>query len=315
MEYLLLIVGFVLLVKGADLFVEGSSSLAKKFGVSELMIGLTVVAFGTSAPELAVSTTASLSGSNGIAISNVLGSNIFNFLLVIGTCSIIAPIHVNKSLTKKDFPILLGASLILALMLNDVLLFSSDNSILSRLDGIILLVLFVVFIFITINGALKQKSTVDVEQVESLSKPKTIIYIVVGLIGIVYGGNFIVDSATTIAITFGVSEVIIGLTVVAIGTSLPELVTSAVAAKKGNSDIALGNVIGSNLFNILLILGTASTISPIAVESESAIDAFIALGVAFLVYIFALTKKKIDRTEGIILLSIFVIYNAYILMR
>lgn len=310
MNYLLLVIGFVLLVKGADFFVSGSSNIAKKFGIPEVVIGLTIVAFGTSAPELAVSATASLSGSNAIAVSNVLGSNLFNLLLVLGTCSFIKTINVSDRIINHEFPVLIVGSVLLV-----VLMYFGHE--LTRLDGVILLALFAYFIASTLKFAFSNKEAIDtgLDGIKEQNIFLSIIFIVGGLIAIVEGGNLVVDSATAIATSFGVSETVIGLTIVAMGTSLPELVTSIVAAKKGNSDIAIGNVVGSNIFNILLILGVTSVISPITIDNLGLMDGIIALAVTILVYLIAKRYKKIDRKSSIILLILFVVYNVFIFFR
>lgn len=310
MNYLLLVIGFVLLVKGADFFVSGSSNIAKKFGIPEVVIGLTIVAFGTSAPELAVSTTASLSGSNAIAVSNVLGSNLFNLLLVLGVCSFIKTINVSDRIIKHEFPVLIVGSTLLV-----VLMYFGHE--LSRLDGVLLLVLFAYFLASTLKFAFSNKEAVDtgLDGIKEQNVFVSLIFIVGGLVAIVLGGDLVVDSATVIATSFGVSETVIGLTIVAMGTSLPELVTSIVAARKGNADIALGNVVGSNIFNVLLILGATSVISPITIDRLGLMDGMIALAVTVLVYLVARRNKEINKKASIVLLILFVVYNVFIFFR
>ncbi len=321
MEYVLLIVGFVLLVKGADVFVTGAGSVAKKFHIPDLIIGLTVVAFGTSAPEVAVSTVASVGGQNAMAISNIIGSNIFNLLVVLGVCAVMVPISVDKGILKKEFPFAIVASLILVVMIADSFLGNGDINVLSRIDGIILLVAFLVFLLSTIKSALDSKKTDQVEvndddeEIKEVSTVTSIIMIVLGLAAVVFGGDLVVKEASIIAAAFGVSEALIGLTIVALGTSLPELVTSVIACRKGSSDMALGNVIGSNIFNILLTLGICSTISPITVDVISIYDAVLALVFTLVVLVMAKTKNTITRVEGSIMLLMFVGYNVYIFTR
>ncbi len=320
MEYILLLVGFVLLVKGADIFVTGAGSIAKKFNIPDLIIGLTVVAFGTSAPEIAVSTFASVGGQNAMAISNILGSNTFNLLLVLGICAIILPIHVEDSILKKEFPFVIMASVILLVMISDSFLGNGDINVLSRVDGIILLLVFAVFMVSVIRSALKGNNEnamaeEDDEDIKEVSTVVSIIMLVGGLVAVVLGGDFVVNNATIIAYTFGLSEAFVGLTIVAMGTSLPELVTSIVACRKGSSDMAIGNVIGSNIFNILLTLGICSTISPVVVDTNSIYDAILVLIFTLLAYVMSKTKNVITRSEGIIMLCVFAAFNVYIFIR
>lgn len=315
MSYVLLLVGFGLLIKGADVFVSGASSVAKKFNISDLVIGLTVVAFGTSAPELAVSGMASFSGQNAMAISNVLGSNIFNILVVLGVCSIIRPINVESNILKKELPIALGIALVLFLLIFDGLNFTSTSYGVSRIDASILLILFAGFMFYILKSSKDQNETSDGGEISEISTPKSIVFIIVGLFAVVFGGNLVVNNATLIAQSLGVSETVIGLTIVAIGTSLPELVTSIIACKKGSSDMAIGNVIGSNIFNILFILGISGFISPIVVDSLAVYDAIVVIICTILAFFFARSGKTISRKEGILMIGLFVVYNIYILIR
>ena len=283
MEYILLIVGFVLLIKGADLFVDGASSVAAKLKVPSLIIGLTVVSIGTSLPEAAVSVSASLSGNNSISLGNVIGSNIFNLLMVVGVSSAILPIVTDRDMLKRDMPINIGITVLLGILLFD------GN--LSRLEALLLLLLLVAYMFLLIRSALKNR--VEAEETKVLSWAKSIVFIVLGMAAIIGGGQLVVNSAKTIAMALGMSETLVGLTVVAIGTSLPELVTSVVAARKGDSGIAMGNVIGSNLFNILFILGMAGVIKPLTADAAFFIDTGILLGISALMLLFAFTKRKI----------------------
>ena len=305
MEYILLIVGFVLLIKGADLFVDGASSVAAKLKVPSLIIGLTVVSIGTSLPEAAVSVSASLSGNNSISLGNVIGSNIFNLLMVVGVSSAILPIVTDRDMLKRDMPINIGITVLLGILLFD------GN--LSRLEALLLLLLLVAYMFLLIRSALKNR--VEAEETKVLSWGKSIVFIVLGVAAIIGGGQLVVNSAKTIALALGMSETLVGLTVVAIGTSLPELVTSIVAARKGDSGIAMGNVIGSNLFNILFILGMAGVIKPLTADAAFFIDTGILLGISALMLLFAFTKRKISRVEGITCVLIYVAYTAYIIMR
>lgn len=312
MMYLLLIVGFVLLVKGADVFVDGSSSVAKNLRVPSIIIGLTVVAFGTSCPEAAVSVTASLNGQNAISFSNVVGSNIFNLMVVTGLSAILSPVKTDKDLLKRDFPI----SILAAAALIVLTLVIGDGSMLSRVDGVILLIFFGVFLWLMIRTALTNRSSAaEEDEYKVMPMWKSFLFIILGITGIIIGGQLVVDSATDIALALGMSETLVGLTIVSIGTSLPELVTSIVAAKKGEADIALGNVVGSNIFNILLILGLASAISPMTVEMESIYDTVILIAMSFLVFLPLLKTKKVNRSMGIIMVVVYAIYMAYIIAR
>lgn len=301
----MLIVGFVLLIKGADLFVDGASSVAGKLKVPSLIIGLTVVSMGTSMPEAAVSISASLSGDNAISLGNVIGSNIFNFLMVVGISSIILPIVTDNDVLKRDMPINLAITVALMIML-------IDNKF-TRLEAIILLVLFASYMFLLIRSAIKNR--VEAEETKIMSWAKSLIFIAIGIAAIIGGGNLVVNGATKIAANLGMSQTLIGLTIVAIGTSLPELVTSVVAAKKGDSGIAMGNVVGSNIFNILFILGSAGTIKPMVSNREFFIDSIILIGVSVMMLAFAFTKKKTSRIEGSICVLVYVAYTTYIIMR
>lgn len=316
--YIWLVVGFVLLIKGADLFVEGSSSVAKIFKMPTVIIGLTIVAMGTSAPETSVSISAALQGANDIAVSNVVGSNFFNLLVVVGVCALLQPINITKSLIKRDYPYSIFATvLILAFLV--IGLFVSGQPQLTRINGIILLAAFVFYLVILIRFTLISIATghkVDVEEVKTRSLPVSIIFIVIGLAGVIYGGDFVVNSATAIAKTFGMSNTLIGLTIVAIGTSLPELVTSIVAAKKGEADLALGNVIGSNIFNLLLVLGISSTVHTIEVKFDSIIDTSLLLIVNVVVLAIVLKKKSsIGKGVGVFMILMYVVYTGYIIGR
>jgi cation:H+ antiporter len=305
MEYLLLLIGFVLLIKGADFFVDGSSSLARIMEVPSVIIGLTIVAMGTSAPEASVSINAALAGSNDIAISNVIGSNLFNGLVVVGVCAFMAGFKTNPEILKRDMPLNIIVTAILCIMLLDRHI--------NRIEGIILLIGMAVYIAAMVISALKNRETAD--ECKILSLPKSLIFIIGGLIAVIFGGTLVVDNACLIAKDFGVSENFIGLTIIAIGTSLPELVTSITATRKGDSGLALGNAIGSNLFNILFILGMSATICPLNVLSESIIDCIILLVSAVILYVFARTKKTMNRWEGIVCVFLYVGYTAYLLIR
>lgn len=316
MDYILILVGFILLIKGADYFVDGASSIAKRFGIPTLIIGLTIVAFGTSAPEAAVSVTSAIQGQNEIVIGNVVGSNVFNLLLVVGIAAFICPLNVKKSIIAKEFPFVLLSSFVLLILAYDVKFQGAGANVLTRADGIMLLVLFGIFMYYLVELALTSRSTVsEDEDIKPMPLGKSILISVGGVIGIVIGGKLVVDAATNIALAWGMSQSLVGLTIVAVGTSLPELVTSIVASKKGESDIALGNVIGSNLFNIFFILGLSAFIHPITVNPEVFVDMTFMLIVSILAYIFAITKKKINKVEGSILAITYVAYMFLIIMR
>jgi cation:H+ antiporter len=321
LPYLFLIIGLVLLVKGADLFVEGSSSIAKILRVPSIIIGLTIVAFGTSAPEAAVSVTASIQGQNEIAVGNVIGSNMFNLLVVVGMCAVIRRVRVKRSMIAKEFPFAILSCLILIVMALDTQLGGQSGpgvkNLLSRADGIILLIFFAMFLYSLIRFALdsrRQSAGQETEQ-GAMSISKSILFSLAGIAGVILGGKLTVDGASDIAASFGISQKLIGLTVVAIGTSLPELVTSIVAARKGESDLALGNAIGSNIFNAFFILGMSSAISPIPFDMTSVYDMVILGAASLLVYFFAVSKKKIYRPEGIAMIAAYAAYMVYIILR
>lgn len=315
---LFLVLGFVFLVKGADIFVEGSSSIAKRLHVPSIIIGLTIVAMGTSLPETAVSVTASLANNNALAVSNAVGSNIFNLMVVIGFCAVLTPVAVQKDVLKRDFPF----SMLCAVLL--FVLGCIGPMILGHFDGIILLALFAVYVVFLIRSALKasksgntsdDESIAAAEEMKMISVPRSIFFIVAGAVGIALGGDVVVNSASNIATKFGMSQTLVGLTIVSIGTSLPELVTSIVAARKNEVDMALGNAIGSNVFNILMVLGIASAISPIAFLTENLVDIAILMVFSVLVWIFAWTKKKLTKPEGAVMLLLYAAYVVYICMR
>lgn len=302
MEYVLLIVGFALLIKGADFFVEGSSSLAQILKVPSVIIGLTIVAMGTSAPEASVSINAALAGSNDIAISNIVGSNIFNGLVVVGVCAFLSSFQTNNDILKRDMPLNIFITFILFLMFLDRRL--------SRIEGCILFAGMILYIASMIYHAIKNKEEENPEKI--LSLPKSILYIIAGLAAVIFGGDLVVDNACIIATNFGVSQNFIGLTIVAVGTSLPELVTSIVATKKGDSGLALGNAIGSNLFNILFILGFSAIISPLHVLNESIVDCAILLASSILLFIFSKTKQQMSKIEGGICIVLYLTYIIYL---
>lgn len=317
----LLVVGFIALIKGADLFVDGSSGLAKNFRVPGVVIGLTIVAMGTSAPELAVSTSAALKGANEIALSNVIGSNIFNLLVVLGICAVIHPMPIDKTIIKRDFPISIGITVLTLIAVGAPFLISgniaeakmSDNiGEVSRIYSIILLVMFVSYIAMLIISARKDPQEEDGSEPRPLWQ--CILLILVGVACIIAGGQFVVNSAKAIAVGFGVSETLIGLTIVALGTSLPELVTSIVASRKGENGLAVGNVVGSNIFNILFILGVSCTIHPIAVNFASLIDMAVLIAVSLMTLIFA-GSKNIGRVRGAVMVAVYIADVVFAVLR
>lgn len=317
MNYLLLVIGFTMLVKGADLFVEGSASIAKRLKIPSMLIGLTIVAFGTSAPEAAVSINASLKNSSELAAGNIVGSNIFNLLVVIGIAAMIKPINIDVKTLAKEFPFMILATAVLYILGNDIVLGNASANILTRADGLILLAVFGVLIYHLVEMAMSpdEDSQGSNDIIMAKTIPVSIVIGIVGLAGILFGSELVVRSSTSIALQFGMSETLVGLTIVAIGTSLPELVTSVVAARKGESDIALGNVIGSNLFNILFVLGISSTISPIVIQTKILTDIIFLFGITLLTYWFGIVKKKITKPEGIILLLLYIAYTFFIIIR
>lgn len=305
MMYVLLILGFVLLVKGADFFVDGASSVAKLLKIPSVIIGLTIAAIGTSAPEAAVSISAGLSGNSDIALSNVVGSNMFNLLVVIGVSAVICPIVTEKAILTRDIWWSLGAAVVLFVMMLDMKI--------SRVEGILLLCGIITYIVILVRSALKNRT--QGEDVKTMSPLKSVLCIVGGLAAVAIGGDLVVDNAVLIAKAIGMSETFIGLTIIAMGTSLPELVTSIVAAKKGDSGLALGNVIGSNIFNILFILGMASALTPINASPTLLVDVGIIAVSTLVVYVFGKTGNKTTRWEGAACLAMYAAYAAYITIR
>jgi len=312
--YLLFISGFAILLKGADLLVDGSSSIAKKLKIPSLVIGLTIVAFGTSAPELMVNILASIQGNADIAIGNIVGSNIANILLILGVATVIYPIQISKGTALKEIPFNLLAVFVLAIMANDMLIDHRGFSELSRIDGLILLSFFIIFLYYTFGIS---KVEGEREMIEEYKVSTSFWYILLGIIGLGFGGKWIVDSATYFASTWGLSQGFIGLTFVAIGTSLPELATSAVAAYKKRSSIAIGNVVGSNIFNVLWILGISSVIRPINFSPLLNYDILICFLITLLLFIFVFVGKKrvIQKWQGIAFLVSYVVYLIFLVIR
>ena len=300
MNIILLVLGFILLLKGADWFVDGSSSIASRFGIPQLIIGLTIVAMGTSLPEAFVSITAALKSNAAITIGNVVGSNILNVGIILGITALIRPLHIQNSTIKYEMPFMMLVTLVLILQ--------GINNTISRFDGIILWLFFLGYLYYIFRMTKNQTEEAEIKKTNPL-------FIPLGLVCLMIGSNFAVDAATNIAISLGVSQRFIGLTIVALGTSLPELVTSIVAARKNELDMAVGNVVGSNVFNILMVLGVAATISPITFLMENVIDIIVLLVFSLITWVFCITKKEIGKKEGIIMLVLYAIYLVYICLR
>ena len=312
LDIVLLVVGFIILIKGADIFVDGASSIAGNFKISKMLIGLTIVAFGTSAPEFAVSVKSLISGNGDIVLGNVIGSNILNILLILGISSLFHFLNVKNNTVKKELPITLLITTLFAVLLSDHLFDSNITNAFTRSDGIVLLLFFLVFIYYLISMA---RNKIDDDQNEKyMPIVKSIIYTIIGLVCIIVGSNFVVDSASSLAAIIGISEKMISLTVIAFGTSLPELVTSVTATKKGEYDIAIGNVVGSNIFNIGMVIGLPIAIfGGISDITFNYIDLIVMLLSALLLFIFSFKDKRISKKEGIAFLILFVIYYSYVI--
>ena len=310
LQLLLLAVGFVLLVKGADFFVDGVSNIASHFGIPQIIIGLTIVAFGTSAPEAAVSITASIDEAGGVAVGNVIGSNIMNIWLILGISAVVSPMVVKKNTVRYEIPFTIGISVVF------LILGVAFNS-LNRICGVILLLIlasFMVYLFLSAKKEMKQnKLSGEVEEKKKINIPLTLLISVLGGAAVVFGANLSVDAATKLAQMCSISEDIIGLTIVAFGTSLPELVTSVIASKKGKNDIAIGNIVGSNIFNLLFVLGTASAIYPLSFGGEFIIDSFVMIGAAITLWLFTVKNKNLSRVGGAVMLAMYAVYFGYLI--
>ena len=307
LQFVLLIVGFVFLIKGSDFFVDGASSIASLLKIPTVIVGLTIVAFGTSAPEAAVSITSAITGNNAMAVSNVIGSNLFNILMVIGISALLGELLMEKDVLNKDLPFLVGITVLFA-----AFIIIGWN--VSQIEGIILLIILIAYVAHLIKSA-KKSDNANVVEKPKFTLPYSILFIIIGLAGIVIGGDLVVNSASDIAIAFGMSETLVGLTIVAIGTSLPELVTSLTALKKGENQLVIGNVIGSNIFNILFVLGASSVITAISLDSSMLIDVTFMVFVTVLCFIFGKTQDKFDRKEGAILVALFIAYMIFAILR
>ncbi len=316
MNGLWLVIGFLLLIKGADFLVNGSTSLARRMHVSDLVIGLTIVAFGTSTPEMLVNLFASFQGNTDIAIGNIIGSNIFNILLILGVSSLIFPLAVTKGTVWKEIPFSLLAAVLVGALANDVLFDKMEHSALSRIDGFVLIAFFIIFMYY-ITSIAKEGGNQVLEGEKQKSLLLSVIMIIGGLACLVLGGKLVVSGAVDIASSLGVSQSLIGLTIVAAGTSMPELATSAVAAYRKNSDIAVGNIVGSNIFNIFFILGISGLIRPLPMGAGSNMDILVLIGTSLLLFFFMFTGRKrlLDRWEGVVFILLYIGYTVYLIRR
>jgi len=316
-QYILLVIGFILLIKGADLLVDGASSVGRKLNISDLVIGLTVVAFGTSSPELFVNIFASIKGNTDIAIGNVLGSNIANIFLILGVSAVIFPLTVGKGTVWKEIPLSLLAALLLGVMANDRLIDKSEVSALTRIDGFVFFAFFIIFLYYTFGIAKRIEGIDSHTPQKQYSLLRSLFFIIAGLVGLGIGGNLIVEAAVHIASRLGVSQSLIGLTIVAVGTSLPELATSAVAAYRKNAEIAVGNIVGSNIFNIFFVLGLSAIIKPLPFNPDNNIDIGVVILASMFLFLWMFTGKKrsLDRWEGVVLLILYIGYIAFLVYK
>lgn len=317
LTYILLAAGFALLIKGADYFVEGASNIATMLRVPPLLVGLTIVAFGTSSPEATVSIIAALEGNSDVSLGNVIGSNIFNITLVVGITAMINPLAVETMTIRKEIPFTLLASVALAAVANDIALDMANINLIGRSEGIILLLFFLIFLYYIIEIALnnREPAPAAAEAASRGTWGKNTFFTLAGLAAIIFGGDLVVDNATEIALSLGMSETLVGLTIVAVGTSLPELITSITAALKKKSEIALGNIVGSNIFNILFVLGTSAAISPLAVNDKIFTDIALMIILTAVLLIFSRSKFRISKVEGVILAAVYIVYLVYIILR
>lgn len=315
LAYLLLVIGLVVLIGGANILVLGASSIAKKFNIPNLVIGLTVVSFGTSFPELIINILAGVNGQSDLAIGNVVGSNTINILLVIGVSALIKPVAVQSNTVKFEIPFSLLAMLVLFVLANDILIDGAGMAVLSRIDGLMFLTFFIIFMYYTFIVS-KHSAADDGHAVKERANWQSVLLLIGGIMGLYFGGVLIVDNATIIAVNLGLSEAVIGILVVALGTSLPELATSAVAAYKGNADMAVGNIVGSNIFNVFFVLGISATIQPISFSVALNTDILFALFASVLLFIFIFTRKgrQIDRVEALIFLILYAAYVVWLLV-
>ena len=314
LTYILFAIGFVLLIKGASWLVDGASSIAKKLNISAIVIGLTIVAFGTSTPELIVNIYATIEGNTEIAIGNILGSNIVNIFFILGISALIHPLVSKKNTVWKEIPLSLLAAVLVGFMANDRFIDGAESSMLSRIDGLALISFFIIFLYYTFGIAKVQGEASD-EDIKEFSYTKSILFIILGLAGLTVGGKWIVDGAVKIAESFNVSQSLIGLTIVAIGTSLPELATSAMAAYKKQSDIAIGNVVGSNIFNIFWILGFSSVLKPLPFNQSSQIDVMMTIFASLVLFVLLMIGKRhvIQKWQGVLMILIYIGYLVFLI--
>lgn len=307
---ILFVVGFALLIKGADFLVDGAASVAKKFNIPNIAIGLTIVAFGTSAPEFAVNVFSSLSGKTDIAIGNIIGSNIANIFLILGIAAVIYPLTVKRGTAWKEIPMSLLAAVLLGLMANDILIDGGARNVITRIDGLVLLSFFIIFMYYIYGIAKSGNGLPTEEETKEMPMRRSTIFIIIGLVALVVGGKWIVDGAVAIAGFWGIKESIIGLTVVAVGTSLPELATSAVAAYRKHADIAIGNVVGSNIFNVFWIMGISSIVNPLPLQQGGNYDIFVMALASILLFTFLFIGKKhiIEKWQGVLFIGIYIAY-------
>ncbi|MBD8067399.1 calcium/sodium antiporter [Bacillus sp. PS06] len=317
MTYVLLIIGFALLIKGADYFVEGSSNIATLLKIPPLLVGLTIVALGTSSPEATVSILAALEGSADVAVGNVVGSNIFNITFVIGLTALLNPLKVESTTIRKEIPFTLLASVALLVLMADIFLQNASSNLITRSDGLIFLLFFSVFMYYIIEIALNSRDTKSENPTvhKKGAWGKNIFFTILGLAAIIYGGNLVVKSSTEIALALGMSQTLVGLTIIAVGTSLPELITSVTASIKKQSEIALGNIVGSNIFNILFVLGTTSIISPLPVDSKIFSDVLFMIAFTIVLLVFSISRSRVGRYEGMTLAIAYIVYMVYIIIR
>lgn len=317
LQYLLFLLGFVLLIKGSDFLVDGASSIARRLNVSDLVIGLTVVAFGTSTPELFVNIVASIRGNTDIAIGNILGSNISNVLLILGISSVIYPLTVTKGTVWKEIPLSLLAAFILGILAKDQWIDKGGFSVLTRIDGLVFLSFFIIFLYYSFSIAKRIEGMDEHVPARVYGLGMSLILMLIGLIALTLGGKWIVDGAVHMALGFGMSESMVGLTIVAVGTSLPELATSAMAAYKKNVEIAVGNVVGSNIFNIFFVLGMSSFVKPLPFQTKNNIDIGMVILASLLLFVYMFTGKKrsLDRWEGAIFIGLYVCYITFVIIR
>jgi len=316
LPYILLLAGFVLLIKGADFLVEGAVAIARRLEISDLIIGLTVVAFGTSTPELFVNLVAGIRGNTALAVGNVLGSNIANILLILGFAAVVYPLSVTRGTVRREIPFSLLAVIVLGLLANDRWIDLASSSLLTRSDGLVLLCFFVIFLYSAFFQAAAIQGMEEQIPAQLHGPLRAAVMVIGGLAALTLGGRWIVDGAVTIASRIGLSEEVVGLTIVAVGTSLPELATSAVAAAKKNADIAIGNVVGSNIFNIFLVLGVSATVRPIPFTPQSNIDLATVIFASLLLFLFMFSgrRRKVDRWEGAVALIFYIAYIGFRLL-